>query len=179
MEKQRIVIPYRRIFKWMVLLRKSPRAISGGFALGAFIAFTPTIGLQIGIVIFLATLFNLNRPAALIMVWITNAATMAPIYAFNYLVGTFIWSGPPVGEVYQTFQQLALNLLKLDMWDLLEQFKVVLSLGREIILPLCIGSILVGLVAAGLVYGIAQGLFRFMIARRERKRQERQWNGPA
>ncbi|SHO50396.1 DUF2062 domain-containing protein [Desulfopila aestuarii] len=165
-----MVIPFRSVFKWMVLLRKSPRAISGGFALGTFLAFTPTIGLQIGIAIFLATLLNLNRPAAVLMVWITNAATMAPIYAFNYLVGTFFWSGPPVKEVYTTFEQLALNLLKLEMWDLLDQFESVLSLGREIIIPLCIGSTIVGIVAAGIVYGISQSLLRFMIARREKKR---------
>ncbi|MFV0437885.1 MAG: DUF2062 domain-containing protein [Desulfopila sp.] len=178
MKKQRVVIPYRKFFKWLVLLRKSPRAISGGFALGTFIAFTPTLGLQIGIAIFFATLFNLNRPAALLMVWITNAATMAPIYAFNYLIGTFFWPGPPVGEVYHTFEQLALNLLTLKMWDLLDQFNSVLSLGGEIILPLCIGSVVVGVVAAAIVYGIAQGLLHFMTVRREKKRRERQLQGP-
>jgi len=167
-----MVAPYRTIFRWLILLRKSPRAISGGFALGTFIAFTPTIGLQIGIAIFLATLLNVNRPAALIMVWITNAATMAPIYAFNYFIGTLFWSGPPVKEVYQTFQQLALNLLKLEMWDMLEQFEAILNLGREIIIPLCFGSAVVGLVAAGIAYGISQRLLRFMIARRERRRVE-------
>lgn len=171
MERKKITIPYRSFFKWMVLLRKSPKAISGGFALGTFIAFTPTIGLQIGIAIFLATLLNLNRPAAILMVWITNAATMAPIYAFNYLIGTFFWSGPPVREVYATFQQLALNLLKLEMWDLLEQFETVLSLGREIVIPLCIGSTIVGLVAAGIIYGISQSLLRFMVLRRAKKRR--------
>jgi uncharacterized protein (DUF2062 family) len=170
MEQNSNVIPYRKLFKWLILLRKSPRAISGGFALGTFIAFTPTIGLQIGIAIFLATLLNLNRPAAVLMVWITNAATMAPIYAFNYLIGTFFWSGPPVQEVYSTFQQLALNLLKLEMWDMLDQFESVLSLGREIIVPLCIGSTIVGIVSAGIVYGISQSLLRFMIARREKRR---------
>lgn len=166
----KLLIPYRKIFKWLILLRKSPVAISGGFALGTFIAFTPTIGLQIGIAIFLATMMNLNRPAAMATVWITNAATMAPIYAFNYFIGTFFWSGPPVGEVYRIFQQLAVTLLKLEMWDMLEQFRIVLSLGREIIVPLCIGSTVVGLVAAAIVYGISQRLLRFMIERHELRR---------
>ena len=167
-----MVVPYRTIFRWLIMLRKSPRAISGGFALGTFIAFTPTIGIQIGIAIFLATLLNVNRPAAVIMVWITNAATMAPIYAFNYLIGTIFWQGPPVKEVYHTFQQLAVNLLKFEMWDMLEQFQTILQLGKEIIIPLCFGSTIVGLVAAGIVYGISQSLLRFMVARREKKRGE-------
>lgn len=173
----KLAIPYRAIFKWMVLLRRSPRAISGGFALGTFIAFTPTIGLQIGIAIFFATLFNLNRPASVLMVWITNAATMAPIYAFNYLIGTYFWSGPPVGEVYHSFEQLALNLLKLQVWDFLEQFKAMLDLGQEVIIPLCIGSTLVGIVCAAIVYAISQWLLRFMLTRQEKKRDRFNGNG--
>lgn len=171
MKTQRIVIPYRSVIKWLVRLRRSPRAISGGFALGTFIAFTPTIGVQFAIVIFLATILNLNRPAALLTIWITNAATMAPIYTFNYYIGTFIWSGPPVSEVYDTFQQLAMKLLRMEIWDMLEQFKTVLHLGREIIIPLLIGSTIVGLVSAAIAYAISQSLFRYMVTRRERKRE--------
>lgn len=170
MTKKRIVIPYRSAIKWLVRLRRSPRAISGGLALGTFVAFTPTIGVQFAIVIFLATIFNLNRPAALLTIWITNAATMAPIYTFNYFIGTLFWSGPPVREVYGTFQELAINLLRFEIWDMLEQFKAVLQLGREIIIPLLIGSTIVGLLAAGLTYLISHSLIRYMLARREQKR---------
>ena len=56
------------------------------------------------------------------------------------------------------------------MWEMLDQFKIVLSLGREIIIPLCIGSTVVGLVAAAVVYGISQRLLRFMIERHELRR---------
>jgi uncharacterized protein (DUF2062 family) len=171
MKSKRIVIPYRSLIKWLVRLRRSPRAISGGFALGTFIAFTPTIGVQFAIVIFLATLLNLNRPAALIAIWITNAATMAPIYTFNYLIGTFVWPGPPVSEVYGTFQQLALTLLRLEVWDMFNQFAEVINLGREIIIPLLIGSTIVGLLSAALVYAISQRLISYLMARREKRRE--------
>lgn len=170
MTQKRIVIPYRSAIKWLVRLRRSPRAISGGFALGTFIAFTPTIGVQFAIVIFLATIFNLNRPAALITIWITNAATMAPIYTFNYFIGTLLWSGPPVREVYGTFQELAINLLHFEIWDILEQFGTILSLGREIIIPLLIGSTIVGIIAAAITYLISHSLIRYMLARKARKR---------
>lgn len=170
MKSKRIVIPYRSVIKWLVRLRRSPRSISGGFALGTFVAFTPTIGVQFVIVIFLATILNLNRTAALIAIWITNAATMAPIYTFNYLVGTIVWPGPPVGEVYATFQQLALTLLRLEIWDMLEQFRQIMNLGLEIIIPLLIGSTIVGLLSAALVYAISQRLIGYMIERREKKR---------
>ena len=67
-KKKRIVIPYRSVIKWLVRLRRSPRAIAGGFALGTFVAFTPTMGIQFVIVFFLATILNLNRPDSFVTV---------------------------------------------------------------------------------------------------------------
>ena len=54
------------------------------------------MGIQFVIVMFLATLLNMNRPAAFIAIWITNIATMAPIYTFNYWIGSLFWQGPSV-----------------------------------------------------------------------------------
>ncbi|WP_136810766.1 DUF2062 domain-containing protein [Desulfosediminicola flagellatus] len=170
MSEKKQFVRYRSVLKWMVRLRRSPRAISGGFALGTFVAFTPTIGVQFAIVIFLATLFNMNRPAALIMIWITNAATMAPIYTFNYFIGNFFHSGPPVGEVYRVFSDLTVMLLKMDWFDFSTQFKTITNLGREIIIPLITGSIIVGLFSALIVYGITSIAIRYLIVHRNRKR---------
>jgi len=172
-KRKKIVIPYRPVIKWLVRLRRSPRAIAGGLALGTFVAFTPTVGVQFAIVIFLATLLNMNRAAALVTIWITNAATIAPIYTFNYWVGTLIWSGPPVREVYGTFADLAAKLLRFDVWDFFDQFRTVMDLGREVIVPLVVGSCIVGLVAAILVYVGAMLLLRYIMIRRSRRRELR------
>ena len=169
-EKKRIVIPLRPLFKWLVRLRKSPRAIAGGFALGTFVAFTPTIGVQFFIVIFLATLFNLNRPAAFVTIWITNVATFAPIYTFNYWVGSLFFPGPSVGEVYRTFLDITSTFMKMEVWAMLDQFLVIMGLGKDIIIPLVIGSVLVGSVAAGVIYLLAITLLHWLINRRARKR---------
>ncbi len=169
-ERKRIVIPFRPVIRWMVRLRKSPRAIAGGFSLGTFIAFTPTLGVQFAIAIFLATLLNLNRPAALVMIWITNAATAAPIYTFNYLIGKLFWAGPPVGEVYATFMELTGKLLSLDFWSIADQFAIVAGLSREVIIPLLIGSCIVGLVAALLTYGLSMFLIGYLVNRKNGRR---------
>jgi uncharacterized protein (DUF2062 family) len=169
-ERKRVIIPFRPVIRWLVRLRKSPRAIAGGFSLGTFIAFTPTLGVQIAIAIFLATLFNLNRPASLVMIWITNAATAAPIYTFNYLIGKLFWAGPPVGEVYATFMELTGKLLHLDFWSIADQFAILASLGREIIIPLLIGSCIVGLIAALLTYGLSLFVISYLVNRRNSKR---------
>ena len=167
--RKRIVIPFRSVFKWLVRLRRSPRAIAGGFALGVFIAFTPTIGFQILLVILLTTLFNLNRPAGILSVWITNAATMAPIYTFNYWIGSFFWSGPPIAEVYETFVAITIKLLKLDIWAFKEQFDTILGLSTAIVIPLIIGSFVVGLSAALLVYLCAITLIQTVLEKRKKK----------
>ncbi len=112
-KKKRIVIPYRSVVKWLVKLRRSPQAIAGGFALGTFVAFTPTMGIQFFIAMILATLLNMNRPAAFVMIWITNIATVAPIYTFNYWVGSIFWEGPSVNEVYRTFMDLTAKLARI------------------------------------------------------------------
>jgi uncharacterized protein (DUF2062 family) len=169
-KRKRIVIPYRSVIKWIVRLRRSPRAIAGGLALGTFVAFTPTVGVQFAISIFLATLLGMNRPASLVGIWITNPATIAPVYTFNYWVGKFIWPGPPVGEVYRSFVDLAAKLLSLDVWDFFDQFRTVISLGREVIIPLMIGSCLVGIVAAVLVYVGSMLLLRYILILRSRRR---------
>ena len=169
-KKKRIIIPYRSFIKWLVRLRRSPRAIAGGFALGTFVAFTPTMGIQIFIVMFLATILNMNRPAAFVTVWITNIATVAPIYTFNYWVGSLFWEGPSVTEVYRTFLDLTAKLARMDLWDIMEQFRVVRSLGQEIILPLIIGSVIAGVIAAVLVYLASFGLISYLGIRRNRKR---------
>ena len=169
-KKKRIIIPYRPLIKWMVRLRRSPKAIAGGFALGTFVAMTPTMGVQFFIVIFLATLLNMNRPAAFITVWITNIATVAPIYTFNYWVGSFFWHGPSVKEVYGILLDLTAKLMKMNLWDILDQFKVVMNLGQDIIIPLIIGSIIVGAIAAVIVYLMAMSLLRYLVAKRHKGR---------
>ena len=170
-KRRRIVIPFRSLFKWLVRLRRSPRAIAGGFTLGTFIAFTPTIGFQIPLVIFFATILNLNRPAAVLSVWITNAATMAPIYTFNYWVGHQFLPGPPVSEVYGTFVNIARELVKIDIWKIQEQFTTMIALTSEIILPLTLGSIIVGLVAATLSYLLSITLIHTFLSRKRRKQR--------
>lgn len=169
-KKKRIIIPYRSVIKWLVKLRRSPQAIAGGFALGTFVAFTPTMGIQFFIVMILATILNMNRPAAFVTIWITNIATVTPIYTFNYWVGSIFWEGPSVKEVYRTFMDLTTKLARMDLWDIVDQFRVIMGLGQEIIVPLIIGSTIVGIAAAVLVYLASLGLIRYLTIRRNRKR---------
>jgi len=168
-KKRRIIIPFRAVFKWLVRLRRSPRAVAGGFALGVFLAFHPPIGVQLVLAVFLATVLNLNRPAAMLAVWITNVATMAPIYSFNYWVGSLFWPGPPVLEVYQTFAAIGGQLVKMDFWEIGPQFETMLGLSSTMVIPLVIGSVIVGLGAALLTYLGALAMISLLLARRQKR----------
>ncbi|MDT8272806.1 MAG: DUF2062 domain-containing protein [Desulfomonilia bacterium] len=62
------------------------RSISGGLALGLFVALTPTIPFQMLLVTFGALYWKVNLPIALAACWITNPVTAIPIYgaAMNF-----------------------------------------------------------------------------------------------
>ncbi len=52
-----------------------------------FVAFTPTVGVQMLIAGFLSWLLRANKAVSLAVVWISNPGTMVPIYWFCYRVG--------------------------------------------------------------------------------------------
>ena len=143
---------FQKLLRWLVLLRGSPEAISRGVAIGVFVAFTPTIGVQVGLAALLATLLNANRPAAVIPVWITNPVTIPPVFGFTYVVGCWFCAGPSGDHVAEVLHSLVHKLQRHELWDMADQLRAVLSLSRGVLLPLCVGGILVGFVAAAAAY---------------------------
>jgi len=65
----------------------TPHRIALGIGLGFFVAWTPTIGFQMALVLLLATAFKANRLVGLPIVWISNPFTIAPIFFPNYWIG--------------------------------------------------------------------------------------------
>ena len=68
----------------------SERSLSGGFALGLFIAFTPTISVQMLLSAILAIWLRVNLPIALVACWITNPLTAVPIYGAAFKLGRWL-----------------------------------------------------------------------------------------
>lgn len=64
--------------------------LARGLALGLFVAFTPTMGLQMLVVSLMILFFPGNLPVALAACWITNPFTAGPIYYMEYKVGGWI-----------------------------------------------------------------------------------------
>lgn len=178
MAKEKIKLPFTWIFlrlrpvlRWLIRLRGSPQAIAGGFSLGLFIAFTPTIGIQIVLAFFLATALNVNRPAAVLAVWITNPITIPAIFSINYWLGSLIWEGPSVPVVSRRLFELASQLTTLDLWAITDQLSAVAELGIDIIIPLVLGSIIAGTLSSILSYFILLRLLTFLVARRAKRKR--------
>ena len=119
-----------------IRLRGTPDEIARGFALGIFIGMTPTFGLQMVIALVLAMLLRMNRPAAIIGVWVTNPITAPLIYASEYETGRLLLGmerlGLPTEYTYDTLSQLS--------WDIL--------------LPLCLGSFIFAILFGALSYAL-------------------------
>lgn len=153
--------------------RNTPEAIAGGVALGLFIAFTPTVGLQIITAVALATPLRANRAAAVLAVCVTNVVTIPPLFAFTYWVGNFFWDGPSVGAVYGKLHNLASELYRMQFYEVFAQFRELLRMGVDVFVPMTIGGVIVGGLAAGLSYPASKSLVRKYRRFRRRRRKEK------
>jgi len=142
----------RRFLNWLIRLRGSPHAIARGVAIGMIIAFTPTIGFQSLLVLGIATLLNANRPVSLVPTWLTNPVTIPPVYAFTYYIGSLFRPGPEPAGVARAVRAAAEELESLDFLALRAQLGVFLDLGLDVFIPMWIGGLIVGSVAAAIAY---------------------------
>jgi uncharacterized protein len=168
--KRNFLLKLRPVFRWFLSLRSSPRAIAGGLAVGTFIAFTPTEGVQIFLAIIFATLFKVNRAAAIIPTMVTNPVTVGATYAFSYWLGSMIWPGPPLAEVSELFVDITRTMTHLEYWDFKEQLLAGLKMGEEIYIPLFIGSAEVGVISGLLVYVTSLKILSLFFTRRAQRR---------
>ncbi|MDX2495697.1 MAG: DUF2062 domain-containing protein [Desulfuromusa sp.] len=136
-------------------LRSEPDAVGRGMALGLFLGFTPTFGVQVFLAVFLAILLRQNKIAAFVGVWITNPLTAPLIYGLEYKVGRLLLGMPP----------LSTNHPDLELsW----------SLGAHIALPMILGSLVLGIPVAMIGYSmtvrLVPSLKQWKIPRWPRKR---------
>jgi uncharacterized protein len=71
-----------------------PHRLALGVGIAMFITFTPTIGFQMGLVFALAWLFGGNKMVGLPLVWISNPATIVPIYYPCLWLGELLMGKP-------------------------------------------------------------------------------------
>ncbi|MCH9655650.1 MAG: DUF2062 domain-containing protein [Planctomycetes bacterium] len=139
----------RTLLRSILMLDDSAHSIALGTAIGMFIALTPTVGIQMLIVICFAfltrPLFRFNQIASLITVYVSNPLTIVPIYWFDYKIGTYYVGG----SMTQADFAKILEFEGFSGW-----WETVKQLLLEVGSPLIIGSLIVATFFALVTYPI-------------------------
>ena len=128
------------------------RSVSGGVAVGLFVAFLP-LPFQMVIAAGIAILGSVNLPISVAMVWITNPLTMGPIFYFNYRVGAFLLGERPTNEHFRGSVTDIIGSM-LHIWQ-----------------PLLLGGVVVGLVAGTLGWILLRLIWRWHVVSRRWPKQ--------
>lgn len=144
----------RHYYHELLLSHATPTDVAYGFALGVFISITPTLGLHMVLAIALAAVFKKNKIAAIIGAWVNNPLTIFPIYYYAYRLGEWVLRDPRPKNLRP------------------ESLKDVFHLSKELMIPLWIGGILLGLITAIVAYYLVLWIYPRLKQRVEKLRKE-------
>lgn len=147
----------RRIGRYFHLrflrMRSEPSEISRGLAIGVFFGMTPLLGLHMVLAVALAMFLKGNKLMALVGAWVGNPLTMPVFFVLEYKLGRWI-----MGASQAPVPQLSLR------------FGEVLQGSWNIVAPLFLGSLILGMAAALLTYVVAKPLVWTLQYRFKRRR---------
>ncbi len=146
----------RYLYLHFVRHRREPAELARGMSIGVFIGFTPTVGFHMVLAVTLSMLFQGNKIIAALATWIGNPLTLPVIFPAEYLIGHWLLGGSP------------LNLRGVAMTP-----SAILHASWSLLLPLSVGSLVLGGAAALMAYFLTAPLFRYLQERHQRKRRMR------
>ena len=128
-------LSFQFYLKKLTELRESPDKTARGLALGVFIGFLPIIGFQVITAITIALFTRASKVAAAVGTHVTNPWTTIPILILDYYVGCFV-----LGR-HACFPHVDFS-----------SFGALLSSGKEILVPMFVGGVILGSVFSVLSY---------------------------
>ena len=143
---------YERMVRPILQLNDSPHSISLGITLGLFVGLTPTVGIQMVVVVIFGTLIRANRLAAVCVVWISNVFTVVPLYYLFYLTGIVLLGRESM--TYAELSEIVAPSKDRSAWE------YVTHIFDELGWPLWIGSLLIATVASVPTYFLCFRFFR-------------------
>ncbi len=158
----------RRMTERILQINDTPESIALGAAVGMFIAWTPTVGIQMIIMIIVGTVIRANRLAGVAMVYISNPFTLVPIYWVDYLVGCFVLGMEHItwAQFEATCAQFMTNYESLGLWTAVVTF---VKEYQQIAVAMAVGGVIIGIVWAIPTYPITLRAVRLHQKRRDRR----------
>jgi uncharacterized protein len=133
---------FKKLYKLVqaiLRLQDTEHSIALGTAIGLFVAWTPTVGIHMILVVGLTMLLRANKAAGLIAVYLSNPLTIVPMYWIDY------WLGALVLHQELTYAELQ-SILHYHGWD---GFKVAFwRVCVELAGPMWLGGLVLALVHA-------------------------------
>ncbi|MFV1950900.1 MAG: DUF2062 domain-containing protein [Nitrospinota bacterium] len=134
----------------------SPHKIALAFAVGVFIAFSPTIGLHTATAVVLAWLFRLNLMVVILATLINNPWTITFIFGFSFFLGRIILREhlPPLSVEWTEITLKSILYNTADFWNILTNSNMerLWLHTKPFILPFVTGTILLGIIASVIAY---------------------------
>lgn len=147
-------------------IQDTPSSIAMGVAIGLFIAPNPLLGLHIVIILLLCVLFRANKFSAIVSTSISNFLTIIPILYADYVVGYRLY------DIFSSKQALSkseiIGLFKKTFtegytfsafWNG-EYWHRFVGLFKAVGPELCLGSLLLGFLAAAAGYVVCYILIK-------------------
>ncbi|ALP53404.1 hypothetical protein Tel_09710 [Candidatus Tenderia electrophaga] len=134
------------------------RSVSGAFFVGLLCAWIP-VPFQMVIAAAIAIAARVNLPISVILVWITNPLTMAPMFYYAHKLGAWILDSPP----HKFSFELSFNWFMSELGHFWQ--------------PFLLGCLLIGLLSALTGYVAAQVVWRVHIFQYIKKRSARRRQG--
>ena len=145
-----------RLVQRVLTLDDTSHSIALGTASGMFVGLTPTVGIQMMVVLAIAAipqrLFHFNRLAGVITVYVSNPLTIVPLYAAFYYVGSLMVDAPMSPAEFQERFEQTLN----QGWQ--GWFAPLQFIFAEVAWPMIAGSLLLATVCSLPTYPIVKRL---------------------
>ncbi|AGF74314.1 hypothetical protein BAnh1_04330 [Bartonella australis AUST/NH1] len=160
--------PFRSFFymrERILRISAAPHEVALGFSIGIFLAFSPFFGLHIVFAVFFSWILRGNFAAAIIGTVFSNPLTFLPIIMADYKIGYLFLS------FFRDINEISLSQVR-TMLGSLTFSEVWLVFGNTwdlIMMPVILGSVLLGFIFSGLSY---MGIYR-TTARFQQKRYQK------
>ena len=157
------------IWQRLLQLHGSAHSIALGTAIGLFVALTPTVGLQMIIILLISLVIPANRLAGFIMVYISNPLTMIPIYWVDYWVGLKCLAREGMSRADFEQRWIDAQALASEAGWYQGGLELLRSIGDDVLGPMFVGGAVVGLIFALPAYPVT---LHFVQQYRLRKEQQ-------